>query len=269
MKYIERKGVRTYYTEHKGEKIDVLFIHGWLHNHTVWAPIEKKIREEGYGTVCVDLRGHGRSDKPKDEKSYRISEFVLDIKKIISQRKKPVILVGHSMGGMIILSLMKKPSKHIHGIVLVNTTYENPANKSTINTFFALQPILEHAIKYLEKKPDFFTQEDINFQKHTSRNLIIQAYEGLKNSRMKSIFSSLYQIIQYNEKDVLETIQVPTLIIGAKKDKLTAVEFSQTMHEKIPHSTLYILHKASHNSHLEEPQTIYTQLNEYLKKTAT
>jgi pimeloyl-ACP methyl ester carboxylesterase len=71
--------------------------------------------------VTVDLRGHGRSSKPKQE--YTIEGFCRDVEWLIGQLglRRPVV-VGHSMGGIIALHLGARRRRALSAVVIVDST---------------------------------------------------------------------------------------------------------------------------------------------------
>ena len=63
---------------------------------------------------------------------------------------------------------------------------------------------------------------------------------------------------------MLETIQVPTLIVVGEHDKPTPVAASEAMHARIKGSTLEVIKDAGHMSNLEQPQAFNRVLLEFL-----
>ena len=123
MPYVELdKGYKIHYLE-KGKGKNLVFIHGFLGSSWLFeAQIEKF--SSNFRTIAIDHLGHGKSDKPESE-SYELSELAefLDetLSKIIGDEK--IILVGHSMGGMISLIYSTTPelAKRLEGLILMAT----------------------------------------------------------------------------------------------------------------------------------------------------
>lgn len=79
----------------------VLFVHGWCIDQTYWAPQVEALREQ-YRVVTVDLPGFG--DSGKNRSDWSIENYGADINAVIEQLGlEQVILVGHSMGGDVVL----------------------------------------------------------------------------------------------------------------------------------------------------------------------
>ena len=103
MPHLDRDGVRLYYEEAGSGSPPLVLIHGWTCDHTFLQPQFEHFRRS-HRVISLDLRGHGRSDKP--EQVYSMSAFADDVAWLCAQLKveRPVV-VGHSMGGVIALVL--------------------------------------------------------------------------------------------------------------------------------------------------------------------
>ncbi len=99
----------------------LVLIHGSTTNHTSWAWIYKKFEEQGYNTLTMDLRGHGKSQYER----LKIKFMAEDIEKIIEHEKlKKIVLIGNCLGADIALILNKK-LKNIKANYLLNPMAKN------------------------------------------------------------------------------------------------------------------------------------------------
>lgn len=82
----------------------ILFIHGWSASYLAWRDQFDSALRERFRIVCLDLRGHGFSDKPLDRDAYRTgAHWADDIATVmIELRLKRPVLVGWSYGGYVI-----------------------------------------------------------------------------------------------------------------------------------------------------------------------
>jgi pimeloyl-ACP methyl ester carboxylesterase len=101
-------GVPISYKTYGDGAFTLLFVHGWCINQTYWSNQIESLKS-GYKIVTIDLPGFGDSKKNGD--SYSIQEYGEDVSEVIEQLNlKNVVLIGHSMGGDIILeSALKNP----------------------------------------------------------------------------------------------------------------------------------------------------------------
>lgn len=98
MSELVRDGVHLWYTEVGAGEPAMVFVHGWCCDHTYLEPQFEHFRAT-HRVVSVDLRGHGQSDKPKQD--YTIPAFADDVIWMTQELGlKGVVLVGHSLGGV-------------------------------------------------------------------------------------------------------------------------------------------------------------------------
>jgi pimeloyl-ACP methyl ester carboxylesterase len=132
MHVVQHDGVRLAYTEAGKGSPPIVLIHGWLGDHTAFAP-QFDYFQQTHRTIAVDLRGHGESDKPEQE--YTVASFADDISWLCAQLDVVApIIIGHSMGGNIALSIAAHDPNLAAAIVLIETAV------------FPLPVITEHII---------------------------------------------------------------------------------------------------------------------------
>lgn len=117
---LTRDGIELHYDLTNGSSQSYVFVHGWCCNREYFAPQAKYFATRGHTVLTLDLRGHGVSTVPEGT-SITIADFAADVAAIIaaSGLDKP-ILVGHSMGGTIVLNLAVDYPEHVGGIVMVD-----------------------------------------------------------------------------------------------------------------------------------------------------
>lgn len=81
----------------------LLFVHGMMHAAWCWERhFLDYFARHGYESHAVNLRGHGNSEGRERIRWTRIAEFTDDLAQAVSGLPSPAILVGHSMGGVVI-----------------------------------------------------------------------------------------------------------------------------------------------------------------------
>src|SRR5215210_7767630 len=135
MQQLRREGVDLFYEEAAGGDQPILFVHGWCCDHTYFAPQFERCAERGHRVVAVDLRGHGRSDKPED--SYAMGVFADDLAWVCERigLDKPVV-IGHSMGGIVAFDLAARYPALPSAVVMLDAGVVLPsASREAIPAF--------------------------------------------------------------------------------------------------------------------------------------
>ena len=101
----------------RGEPALVL-VHGWAMDETLWDGQLSTLA--AHRVVTLDLAGHGRSGKGR--KTWTMASLGDDVKAVVyALDVRPLILVAHSMGGMVALEAARRLHERVKGIVLVDT----------------------------------------------------------------------------------------------------------------------------------------------------
>jgi pimeloyl-ACP methyl ester carboxylesterase len=113
----DSKGVKIWYaSQGKGEP--VVLIHGWLSSGAMnWdLPGTTSLLAKDHQVITMDVRGHGKSDKPKKEDAYG-PELVEDVVRLLDHLKiEKAHIVGYSMGGIIAGNfIVKHPDRVLSG----------------------------------------------------------------------------------------------------------------------------------------------------------
>lgn len=112
--------------------------HGMAEHGERYEELASFLCEAGYAVIINDHVGHGRSINSDDDLGYFNGDknkagigFVEDIHKLtliaIDEFKKPVILMGHSMGSFVVRHYITKYSADIAGAIICGTSGPNPA----------------------------------------------------------------------------------------------------------------------------------------------
>lgn len=98
----------------------ILFVHGHTSSKETWNVVHDRFQE--FDCVSVDLRGHGDSPLSEDD-DYSPDACVSDINdlvksEIFNEEKKRLFIIGHSMGGRIVVPYALKHPDEVHGVVI-------------------------------------------------------------------------------------------------------------------------------------------------------
>ena len=129
-------GAKTYcYTGGKpfdSAKPTVVFIHGVLNDHSVWALQSRYLANHGYNVLAVDLPGHCRSAGNAPSSVEEAADFISGLLDAVGVQK--AALVGHSWGSLIALEAAGRLGDRISHLVLVGTAYPMKVSPTLLET---------------------------------------------------------------------------------------------------------------------------------------
>ncbi|MDX1689631.1 MAG: alpha/beta hydrolase [Acidimicrobiia bacterium] len=98
-----RPFVRSAEPDGPAHPVPIVLVHGAWHGAWCWE--ERAVPglvAAGFRVHAVDLRGHGRSSNPRSLRRTRIDHYVEDLESVVASIAEPVVVVGHSMGGLVV-----------------------------------------------------------------------------------------------------------------------------------------------------------------------
>lgn len=102
----------------RGEPTLVL-VHGWAFDRHLWDGLVPRLAAR-HRVVTLDLPGHGESGRTRAE--WTMAAFGEDVKAVVAAvGATEILLVGHSMGGPVVLEAARRMPERVRGIVLVDT----------------------------------------------------------------------------------------------------------------------------------------------------
>jgi len=99
----------------------VVFIHGALHDHSVWTMPARWLAHHGHAVLALDQPGHMRSSGPVCADIESLAQCLWDVLDAVGV--KAVSLVGHSMGSLIALQAASQRAQCVRDLVMVGTSY--------------------------------------------------------------------------------------------------------------------------------------------------
>jgi 3-oxoadipate enol-lactonase len=234
--------VEIYYND-EGSGETVLLLHGLSDSADIWQIIKGDLIRD-YRVILMDLRGHGRSDKP--ETPYSIRKFSNDVENLLNALNvEKVYIVGFSLGGVVAQQFaLNNPEKVISLILLSTFSY---VDRDLEKKFRTLRDKLLHGgcgVFYDEVIKLVLTPQFLN--KYESE-LDAGKKLCLEMNSAYALIKIIDALIRFNLKNEIKSISQPTLIISGKNDIFTPPHFSRQLHNSIINSQLKIVDNVGHN----------------------
>lgn len=272
--------------EHDGDAgtpappLSVVFVHGYALNQDCWHGQREAFRGR-FRSVFYDQRSHGRSDRSAPG-SATLEQLGRDLMAVLEATAPgPVVLVGHSMGGMSILSLAEQRPELFGGrIVGVALISSSAGGLEPGRVVFPLLPrrvgsgLLSRAVRTLDHG-----NRIVDRARATSRGFadlvmdrfafgpapdpalvgfVFDMLEATPFSVVAEFYPSLVAFDSYEHLDVLE--RCPTVVICGTFDKITSISHSRELHARIAGSTLLECQGAGHMVILERRREVNAEI---------
>jgi pimeloyl-ACP methyl ester carboxylesterase len=258
----------------------IILTHGAGTNRTSWYYAIERLSER-FQVIVWDMPGLGHSQKAKLG-DYSLERHAQDLEAVIGVAADQVtMLVGHSMGGMVLLTFCRLfpqlLGSSVRGLALVDTSYTNPVRTTTASGVMrAIQkPVLEpllHVTAWLA--PLVWLMSWIGYLNGSSHLIGIVAGFAGSQTRGQLDLATRYNplawpgvqaretlaMFRYDATKVLSTIPVPALVFTGHLDRLIVPETARFMSEHIPQAQLVRLEPAGHMPVFERHDRLVSEL---------
>lgn len=114
-------GASIAYESRGAGEVTLVFVHGWMCDQSYWRHQVAAFKDR-YRIVTVDLPGHGKSSSERQE--WTLEAYGADVAAVVDHLDlEKVVLVGHSMGGAVILEAAVRLGDRVAGLIGVETLH--------------------------------------------------------------------------------------------------------------------------------------------------
>lgn len=240
MPTIETDGGELYFSLSGRGGRDILLVHGSGEDHTIWSYQVKGLRE-GFSVAAIDLNGHGRSTPREGE---GLETYTEDLLAVLERLSRDTFLVGHSLGGALVLNVALHYPQMIGGIGLIGTGAR----------LRVLPEILELVEQDFERAVELILEWA--FSGSPPPELFAKAKEQMQRNGQRALLRDLLTCDSFDVLGELEKIGMPALIVCGREDRLTPMKYAEYLRDHIPNATLQIIEGAGHMVMLERPEEL-------------
>lgn len=199
----------------KATQTPIVFIHGA--NMSAWCWDEHFMpffANLGHPCYAIDLRGHGKSGGQQQLASNSIADYINDIQRVIDEIGEPPILVGHSLGGLIIQKYIEENT--VPACVLMASV---PADGLVPSVFdLMLNPTTFVQMNLGQLFGTWFSPVDVTrksiFSGNVSDNTVIRYCSEMQPSSPKALLDTLWLGLPTKKNP----FKIPMLSLGADED---------------------------------------------------
>jgi pimeloyl-ACP methyl ester carboxylesterase len=285
--------VEEVFPEDGGEpEITVVLVHGFALDRRCWHFQRRdlaKLDDPRVHQVLYDQRSHGRSGRSAPENST-IEQLAHDLDAVIRAvvPDGPLVLVGHSMGGMTIMALAElRPelfADRVRGVALISTAAGAVGgaglSKSVLSRYNPitlgvgrLAGIQPGFVEWARRRADKVTWGGIRafaFGDRKVSPLLVDLMEKMINKTTVKVLTEFLETLgTHNRYLALAGLRhCEVLVISGDADKLTPFSHAERMAQEMPHGELVRVPGAGHMVMLEQPELVTGHLIGLIRRCA-
>jgi pimeloyl-ACP methyl ester carboxylesterase len=234
----------------EGQRPPVILLHGAGGTHLYWPSDIRRLA--GYRMFALDLPGHGRSGGRGQQSIAAYAGAIIDWMDAIGLHS--AVFVGHSMGSAIALTLALDFPDRVLGLGLVGSGARlkvNPALLEIAASETTFQTVIDLVVSW-------------SFSSSVPAELVGLASKRMAETRPSVLYGDFQACNVFDVTSRLGEIQVPTLVICGRDDRMTPLRHAQYLVDNIPGARLAAIPDAGHMVMLEQPQAVAKTLGEFL-----
>jgi pimeloyl-ACP methyl ester carboxylesterase len=260
--------------------VTLVLAHGWTLSQAAWDDVAdllaQRIADGKLRLVRYDQRGHGRSTWGEAEIS--IDQLGHDLADVIDQLAPtgPVVLGGHSMGGMTIMCLAAARPElfgdRVRGVVLVSTSAGDLTSdpRSAAGRMAKLKPgalnVLLGGARVLERLRALVPPEHPRHQKmvrgllygaDATDEMVTTGARIMHASTVRSFIAFMPALDDHDKREELTALtRLPVEILVGDSDQLTPKRHSRQLADALPDAALHVAERTGHMLTQERPRLV-------------
>ena len=247
MLFFEHDGTNIHYVDvdHRADKtagVPLVFVHGAGSSHLIWALQLREFSKE-YRTIAFDLSGHGKSEDLKGEPSIELN-YAEEIATLVRHLDlDSFILVGHSMGGGVVMSYtLKENVLKPKALVLVDTSCDLDLSK-----------LMSGFIKESIQDRVYFFKSRL-FEEYTETYQLKKLDDDMRLANPLGMARDLAACSKFNITDRCGEIDIPVFVLVGSNDDIITPRMAAEFVKKFPRADLAVVKDADHIPMVEQPE---------------
>jgi pimeloyl-ACP methyl ester carboxylesterase len=264
----------------RGKGLPIVVANGVANTTTFWHYFEDYFSRYA-NVICWDYRGHGRSDVPGDLNTFEIPCYARDLAAVLDHAGiDKAVLVGFSMGAQVVLEFWRDHSGSVLALVPLNGPCENPfegfgtapwfvnAYKNIFNFFIEHPQGLEAiGVPLLESPITWPVAKAVEVDRHRCSKLEMELYfEHVAKMGFANELRALLGMEKHSARDLLPSIDVPTLVIAGEKDGMCPTRLVKRIYREVKGSELFVVPHGTHATLIEQPDLVNLRIETFLRK---
>lgn len=255
----------------------ILLVHGMISDSTTWARPARGLAAAGFRVIAPDLLGHGESSKPVAG-GYLLPDFATSLQRLLIElRAGPATVIGHSLGGAIVMQLAKDHPELVRRLVLVSAgglgRRIHPVFRAV--TLPGAHPLFRLTLN--ERTAPLLRRRRLHRSLRLSEDMLAnlgRAGRGLITpSGRLAFFQTLRGAINSTgQRGSLIDLgylprSLPALIVWSVDDPIVPVEHAHQVHAHLPASRLELFPGSTHQPHHLHADRFVAAVADFIRTT--
>jgi proline iminopeptidase len=272
----------------------VLLLHGGPGmTHELYTCMDGFFPQEGIEYIYYDQLGSYYSDQPDDLSLWTTERFVEEVEQVrqaLNLDQDNFYLLGQSWGGILAMEYALKYQKNLKGLIISNMMSSIPEYNAYAQDVLGpqLDPEIYKEIKALEDAGDFEDPRygELLFEHYYTAHVLRMSPDKWPEAVMRSLKHANNQVYvhmqgysefgitgdatlkEWDVKDRLKELEIPTLVIGAKYDTMDP-EHMEWMSKEVQNGRYLFCPNGSHLSQYDDQETYFEGVIRFIKDVDT
>jgi len=246
----------------------LVMVHGFADSTYTWHKNVPALIAAGFRVILVDQPGLGRSDIPSEPYIFSIENQAGAIMKLVEHLGLSNFnLMGHSMGGGIVLYIGMQKPEAVRTVIAVDPACFPPPMRLKMT-----YPLVKYLASFLAGRWSVeLALKDVYFDNSKVDAVLVEEYfQPMQKDGYWDVLAALQKQYFSAEHERMtksyETLRIPLLIIWGEQDTWLPKKFGSQLHARIPESEFVTIANCGHNTHQECWESFDQAVNNFYSK---
>jgi pimeloyl-ACP methyl ester carboxylesterase len=242
----------------EGQGKPVVLVHGFLGDHHYWDHVVAPLAKQ-YLVIAIDLPGHGESSL--SDQTTTIEDYADEIASFLKQLQlEKVSLIGHSLGGYIVMAFAEKYADLLDRFALIHSTALPDTEEAKAGRVAGMEKIREEGLYDFVNNliPKLFAPANLAEHEQIAREI------GHKTSINGALAALESMRNRPDRVSVLEKSNVPVLILAGGEDGVVPSKRAFISNGK--HIKQVLLSEVGHMAMYEAPERLVDELRQFMDR---
>ncbi len=245
------------------EGVTVVLAHGWTLSHESWLPVVERLRSRfGVRVVAFDQPGHGLSGaESRAPTVHELGEVLHRVLTAVAP-SGPLVLAGHSMGGMTIMAWAAEHAQEltdrVRGVAFVATSAKVGEDRARLPLERAVMRASARAPRVAPGRLlSTRSQTRLLYGRETARETVVPGVTLIRHTSLPTLGRYFLALQEHDETEALAHLgAVPTRVLVGTADRLTPVTDAWALSNGIRGARLTVLPGLGHMLTYEAPDAV-------------